>query len=57
MGAQAEENANLKEIMPVAARFEAVKQGEEILYYKAKDNQNKKKRMPDIPMQVDVFFL
>lgn len=40
-GAQAEENASLREIMPTAIRFEAVKRIEEILYYKALDDQNK----------------
>ncbi len=33
--AQAEENESLKEVMPEARSFEAVKRGDEILYYKA----------------------
>lgn len=41
--AQAEEEASLKEVMPAADRFEAVKDsaGQELLYYKAFDKQGK----------------
>ncbi|MDD5116851.1 MAG: RnfABCDGE type electron transport complex subunit G [Candidatus Omnitrophica bacterium] len=39
--AYAEEQAALKEVMPLAAKFAEVKVGEEILYYKALDNQDK----------------
>jgi len=39
--AYAEEQAALKEVMPQAAKFAEVKSGEEILYYKALDNQDK----------------
>jgi len=35
--AQAEEELSLKEVMPEAAHFEAVKKGDEIIYYKAHD--------------------
>ncbi len=35
--AHAEENASLKEVLPQAARFEAVKSGDNILYYKGYD--------------------
>ncbi len=35
--AQAQENASLQEVLPQAARFEAVRSGEEIIYYKAYD--------------------
>ena len=37
--AQAEEQASLKEVMPQAANFEAVKSGADILYYKAQDKK------------------
>ncbi len=39
--AQAEEDAGLKEVLPQAARFEAVKSGEEIIYYRAYDGVGK----------------
>ena len=39
--AQAEEQAALKEVMPQASRFTEVKSGQEILYYRALDNQDK----------------
>jgi len=39
--AYAEEQSALKEVMPQAAKFTEVKSGEEILYYKALDNQDK----------------
>ena len=39
--AQAEEEASLKEVMPQAVHFEAVKSGTEILYYKAHDKDGK----------------
>lgn len=41
--AQAEEQAALKEVMPLAAKFTAVKSvaDKEVLYYKAFDNQDK----------------
>jgi electron transport complex protein RnfG len=39
--AQAEEEASLKEVLPQAIRFEAVKSGEEIVYYKAYDKEGK----------------
>ena len=39
--AQAEEEAGLKEVMPQAAHFEAVKSGDEVLYYKAHDLEGK----------------
>ena len=35
--AQAEEEASLKEVCPFAAHFEAVKSGEDVVYYKAHD--------------------
>ena len=38
--ALAEEQAALKEVMPGAAKFSEVKAGQDILYYKAFDNQN-----------------
>ncbi len=39
--AYAEEQSALKEVMPQAAKFIEVRSGEEILYYKALDNQDK----------------
>jgi len=39
--ALAEENNSLKEVMPQAANFEAVKIGDEISYYKVMDKDNK----------------
>lgn len=39
--AQAEEEAGLKEVMPEAVHFEAIKSGEEIIYYKAHDKDAK----------------
>jgi len=39
IGAQAEENAGLKQVMPAAASFIPVKEGDELLYYKALDAQ------------------
>jgi electron transport complex protein RnfG len=39
--AQAEEEISLKEVMPEGAHFEAVKRGEEIIYYKAGDKNGK----------------
>jgi len=39
--ALAEEQSALKEVMPLAAKFTEVKPGQEILYYKALDNQDK----------------
>ncbi|MDD5692228.1 MAG: RnfABCDGE type electron transport complex subunit G [Candidatus Omnitrophica bacterium] len=39
--AYAEEQAALKEVMPLAAKFTEVKSGDELLYYKALDNQDK----------------
>jgi len=39
--AQAEEEASLKEVLPEAARFEAVKSGDAILYYQALDKNEK----------------
>jgi electron transport complex protein RnfG len=39
--AQAEEEASLREVMPNAAHFEAVKSGDEVLYYKAHDKDGK----------------
>jgi Na+-translocating ferredoxin:NAD+ oxidoreductase subunit G len=36
--AQAQENESLQEVMPQARSFEAVKQGDEVLYYKALGN-------------------
>jgi len=38
--ALAEEQAALKEVMPGAAKFDEVKSGEEILYYRAFDSQD-----------------
>ena len=39
--AQAEEEAGLKEVVPLAAHFEAAKSGEKTLYYKAHDKDGK----------------
>jgi electron transport complex protein RnfG len=39
--AQAEEESSLKEVMPDAAKFEPVKSGEDILYYKSLDKGGK----------------
>jgi electron transport complex protein RnfG len=39
--AKAEEETSLREVLPQAERFEEVKSGEEILYYKAYDKENK----------------
>jgi len=39
--AQAEEDSSLKEVFPEAAHFEAVKSGEEIIYYKAHDKDKR----------------
>lgn len=39
--AQAEEENSLKEVMPLAVRFEPVNSGEEIIYYKALDKEGK----------------
>jgi electron transport complex protein RnfG len=39
--AQAEEEESLKEVMPEAAHFEAVKEDDEVIYYKAQDAQGK----------------
>lgn len=39
--AQAEEEASLKEVIPEGVSFEAVKSGEEILYYQANDQEGK----------------
>jgi electron transport complex protein RnfG len=39
--AYAEEQSALKEVMPQAAKFTEVRSGEETLYYKALDNQDK----------------
>ncbi len=39
--AEAEEEASLKEVMPLAEHFEAVKSGNDILYYKAHDKNGK----------------
>ena len=39
--AKAEEQAALKEVMPQAAKFTEVKPGQETLYYKALDSQDK----------------
>ncbi len=39
--AQAEGEASLQEVLPQAIRFEAVKSGEEIVYYKAYDKERK----------------
>jgi electron transport complex protein RnfG len=36
--AQAQEDATLKELLPEAARFEAVKSGDEVLYFKGNDS-------------------
>src|SRR4030042_3294138 len=36
-----EEEASLKEVFPEAANFEAVKSGNEVVYYKALDKDNK----------------
>jgi electron transport complex protein RnfG len=38
--AQAEEQAALEEVMPRASRFEEIKSGEDLLYYKALDSQD-----------------
>jgi len=38
---QAEEQAALQEVMPQAAKFSEVKPGQEILYYRALDNQDR----------------
>ena len=37
--AQAEEEAGLKQVIPEAVRFEPVKSGDDIIYYKAYDNK------------------
>lgn len=39
--AKAEEESSLKEVMPEAAHFEAVKSGEDIIYYKAHNKDGK----------------
>ncbi len=39
--AQAEENSGLTEVMPSAASFEAVKNGQALVYYRALDKENK----------------
>jgi Na+-translocating ferredoxin:NAD+ oxidoreductase subunit G len=39
--AYAEEQASLKDVMPQAAKFREIKSGEEVLYYKALDNQDR----------------
>jgi electron transport complex protein RnfG len=39
--AQTEEDSSLKEVFPEAAHFEAVKSGEEIIYYKAHDKDKR----------------
>jgi electron transport complex protein RnfG len=39
--AQAEEETSLKQVLPQAQNFEPVKSGEDILYYKAHDKDNK----------------
>ena len=39
--AQAEEELSLEEVMPEGAHFEAVKRGEEIIYYKVHDKNGK----------------
>lgn len=39
--AQAEEEAGLREVMPLAVHFEAVKPKDDILYYKAHDKEGK----------------
>ena len=39
--AQVEEDSSLKEVFPEAAHFEAVKSGEEIIYYKAHDKDKR----------------
>lgn len=39
--AQAEEEASIKEVMPLAEHFEAVKSGNDTLYYKAHDKNGK----------------
>jgi electron transport complex protein RnfG len=39
--AQAEEEASLREVMPLAMHFEAVKPKDDILYYKAHDKEGK----------------
>jgi len=39
--AQREEEASLKEVMPAATRFEPIKSGSDIIYYKAHDKDGK----------------
>jgi len=39
--AQAEEESSLRDVLPEASRFEPVKKGEEVLYYKAIDKEGK----------------
>lgn len=39
--AQAEEGAGLEEVMPEAARFEPIKKGDEVIYYRALDKDGK----------------
>jgi len=39
--AQAEEDASLKEVFPEAAYFEAIKSGDEIIYYQALDKEKR----------------
>lgn len=39
--AQAEEEASLREVIPLGERFEAVKSGDDIVYYKARDKNGK----------------
>ncbi|MBI3991031.1 MAG: RnfABCDGE type electron transport complex subunit G [Candidatus Omnitrophica bacterium] len=39
--AQAEENSALKEVLPDAKRFEPVKKGEDVIYYKARNKDGK----------------
>lgn len=39
--AQAEEEAGLNEVIPQALRFETVKSGDEVIYYKAYDKQDR----------------
>ena len=39
--AQAEENSALIEVMPQAKHFEPIRKGEEIIYYKVRDKNNK----------------
>ena len=40
-GAQAEEELPLKEVLPQAASFTAIKKGQEVIYYEAKDKDGK----------------